>query len=92
MPTKTSPDPELLAVKALGFLAETPELLVRFMGLSGATPADLRDRIGDPGFLGGVLDFLLENDETTAAFCTAENIDPRSIHWARQQLSGGGRN
>jgi hypothetical protein len=84
----TSPDPELLALRALGFLADTPDNLARFLSLSGATPADLRERAEDRQFLGGVLDFLLGDDDMVRHFCAAEAIDPQTLHRARHRLSG----
>ncbi|HEX4160643.1 MAG TPA: DUF3572 domain-containing protein [Rhizomicrobium sp.] len=84
----TRPDPELLALRALGFLAETPDNLARFLSLSGATPADLRAHAEDPQFLGGVLDFLLGDDDMVRHFCAVETIDPQTVHLARHRLSG----
>ena len=82
-------DPELLALRVLGFLAETPDALARFLNQSGATPADIRTRADDPQFLGGVLDFLLGDDELVRHFCTAEAIDAHTVHLARHRLSLG---
>jgi hypothetical protein len=81
------PDPELLALKALGFLAEAPDALSRFLEQSAVTPAELRARADDPHFLGGVLDFLLSDDEMTERFCAAESIEPQALHLARHRLS-----
>ena len=83
----TPPDPELTALRALGFLAETPDALARFLNLSGATPADLRDLAGDPQFLGGVLDFLLSDDDLVRHFCAKEGVDAQAVHLARHRLS-----
>jgi hypothetical protein len=84
----TQPDPELLALSALGFLAETPDALGRFLGQSGTSLAELRARAGDLEFLGGVLDFLLAEDDLAGRFCAAENIAPHALHLARHRLSG----
>jgi hypothetical protein len=88
----TPPDPELLALRALGFLAETPEDLVRFLSMSGATPDDLRTQAEDPQFLCGVLDFLLSDDDMVRHFCAAEAIDPQTLHLARNRLTRSGAN
>ena len=82
-----APDPELLALRALGFLAETPDALGQFLSVSGATPADLRARAEDREFLGGVLDFLLADDEMARRFCAVEHVEPQAIHLARHRLS-----
>lgn len=50
---------EVLGIKALGWLAANEELLPVFMGASGASLSDLRDRAQDPNFLGAVLDLSL---------------------------------
>jgi hypothetical protein len=81
------PDPELLALRALGFLAETPDGLARFLDQSGVTPAELRARADDPHFLGGLLDFLLADDAMAGRFCAAEAIEPQALHLARHRLS-----
>ncbi|HEX3667269.1 MAG TPA: DUF3572 domain-containing protein [Rhizomicrobium sp.] len=82
-----SPDPELLALKALGYLAETPDALARFLNSSGATPADLRAQADDPQFLAGILDFLLADDEMARQFCADHGFDAQSLHVARRRLS-----
>jgi len=83
----TPADPELLALKALGFLAEEPDALANFLALSGAAPAELRARAQDPHFLGGVIDFLLADDQLAGRFCEAEGIAPQVLHLARHRLS-----
>ena len=44
-------DPEATAIAALGWLAQEPELLSRFLALSGIEPAHMRHAAGDPAFL-----------------------------------------
>jgi Protein of unknown function (DUF3572) len=83
----TAPDAELLALDALTFLAGSPDDLGRFVALSGAAPADIRTRAGDPEFLAGVLDFVLGDDELAARFCRSHSIDARMLHLARSRLS-----
>lgn len=83
----TAPDAELLAIAALTFLAGSPDDLARFVGLSGAMPADIRARAGDREFLAGVLDFMLGDDDIAARFCRSHSIDWRSLHIARSRLA-----
>ena len=82
------PDPELLALKALGFLAEEPDALSDFLAQSGAAPDELRARAEDPHFLGGVLDFVLADDKLAGRFCEAEGMEPQVLHLMRHRLSG----
>ena len=80
-------DAEVLALKALTFLADSPADLDRFMAQSGLAPADMRGLAGDRGFLSGVVDFLLSEDALLMRFCACESIDPGTMHLARAALS-----
>ena len=79
---------EILAIGALGFLAEDPERLGRFLALSGLGPKDLRDRAQDPAFLGGVLDHLLSDESLLFLFAESQGIDATLPAKARRQLPG----
>ena len=79
---------ETLALKALAFLAHSPEEIDRFVTLSGVAPADLRERAEEPEILAAVLDFLLTDDTRVTAFCEEAGIDPRELHAARRALPG----
>ena len=80
---------ELVAIKALGWIAGQPELSGAFLAATGATAEDLRIRADDPEFLGFVLDFLLADEEALVAFCTDAGIDPDRPMRARAGLPGG---
>ena len=88
-PTMTTASAETLALKALGYLADLPQALERFLGESGAEVPILRERASDPVFLAAVVDFLLADDGLAAGFCDAESLEPRSLHLARHLLPGG---
>ena len=81
---------EVLGLKALSWLASSDELLPVFLGSSGASISDLRDRVNDPEFLGAVLDFLLMDDSWVVAFCDNEGVAYASLVEARAMLPGGG--
>ena len=80
---------ETLALRALGWIAGHDDLLPVFLGASGASVSDLRERAADPDFLGAVLDFLLMDDAWVSAFCEAEGIACSDPMTARQLLPGG---
>ena len=80
---------EVLGIKALGWLAANEELLPVFMGASGASLSDLRDRAQDPDFLGAVLDFLLMDDAWVMAFCESATLPYEKLAEARAALPGG---
>jgi len=79
---------ELLAIQALGYLAEEPDRIARFVALSGMAPDDLRSHAADPAFLGGVLDFLLGDEATLVAFAAAAGVKPEAVMRARHALPG----
>lgn len=81
-------DAEILALKALAFLAQSPEDLDRFVALSGVTAHDLRARADEPEILAAVMDFLLADDGRITGFCESEAIPPQLIHAARRALPG----
>lgn len=92
MPPKTlAPDPEALAIAALGFLAEDQERLGRFLAITGLDPATLRAAARAPGFLGAVLDHLLADESLLLAFAANHQLVPASIASARTRLGGAWR-
>ncbi len=80
---------ETIGLKALGFLAETPDGLSRLLDISGIDVATLRSRAAEPEVLGAVLDFLLTDDALVQDFCKGESLDVRDVHRARHALPGG---
>ena len=79
---------EELAGDALGFLAEDPERLGRFLDLTGLTPATIRSAAGTPGFLLAVLEHLLADEPLLLAFASARGCNPAAVGRAREQLAG----
>ncbi|WP_114393824.1 DUF3572 domain-containing protein [Oleisolibacter albus] len=79
-------DAEGVALRAVAFLAGDEELLARFVTLTGCGPDQLRAGLSDPAFLGGVLDFLLGDEPTAAAFAAAEDLSPEDLARIRSRL------
>jgi hypothetical protein len=77
-----------LGLKALAFLATAAEDLQRFIVISGADAATLRERAGEPDFLAAVLDYLLANEPLLLEFCKTESLEPRDLHLAAARLGG----
>jgi hypothetical protein len=89
-PQPLSPEAaELLGLQALGWIAGQPELAGRLLAAAGASPDDLRDRAGDPEFLGFVLDFLLGDEAALLAFAADAGVAPDRPLRARVALPGG---
>lgn len=85
-PALSLDDAQTIALKAIAFIAADEELLPDFVALTGCGLDDIRSRIGDPGFLGGVLDFILGDEPTLLAFVAAEDLAPETPMAARNKL------
>ena len=84
-----SENSEVIALQALKWLAAQDELCTLFMGATGASEADLRERITDIDFLGSVLDFLLQDDSWVISFCDDNELAYDCVMRARVLLLGG---
>ena len=76
-----------VAVQALGFIAADRPLLDRFLAVTGINVADLRAAAATPGFLAGVLDFVLAHEPTLMAFAANQSLDPARVAAARESLA-----
>lgn len=81
-------DPETVAIQALSFLAGKPEELSHFLSLSGVDPTQLRQLVADQAFLGGLLDFLLQDEALLLVFAEESGLAPAAISVARRRLAG----
>ena len=80
---------ETVALKALGWLASQEDMLGGFLGTSGLAPDELRQRAGEPEFLGSVLDYILTDDAWVMAFCDENDLACDVPLAARRALPGG---
>ncbi|HEU0220877.1 MAG TPA: DUF3572 domain-containing protein [Paracoccaceae bacterium] len=80
---------EAVALAALRWLVAEPERAGQFLAATGAGPETLRACLGDPHFLGGVLDFLLASESLVTQFCEAEDLACDLPRRARAALPGG---
>ena len=55
---------------------------------TGVSPAEVRSAVNDPGFLAGLLDFLMSHEPTLIAFSEATGIAPEAVVNAHSILSG----
>ena len=78
----------MLAVQALGFIAEEPERLAGFLAVTGLASAGIREAALEPGFLAGVLEHMLGDESLLLAFAASAGIDPAGIARARRALGG----
>lgn len=87
--TRDSSSAETIGVSALGFIAADPELLGRFLAITGIEPTHIRQAATEPGFLAGVLDFVLAHEPTLLAFTSSADLDPSTVLKARRALPNG---
>lgn len=80
---------EHLAIQALSFIAGDAERLGGFLAATGIGPDQIRTAAREPGFLGGVLDYLASDEPLLLAFCTEAGFDPPLVEKARAVLGAG---
>ncbi|NUH66078.1 DUF3572 domain-containing protein [Sulfitobacter sp. S0837] len=85
----TSEAAEILALRALAWLAANDDLLPVFLSSTGATEANVKEQAADPVFLGAVLDFLMMDDAWVIGFCDHVALPYERIMEARAALPGG---
>ncbi|MGL4728260.1 MAG: DUF3572 domain-containing protein [Bosea sp. (in: a-proteobacteria)] len=79
---------EMLAIRALGFLASEEDRLERFLALTGIDPGSVREAAREPGFLAAVLDHVSGDETMLLAFAANAGISPTAITSARHVLAG----
>jgi len=86
-PAINAGEAELIALKALGFLANEPERFSRFLALSGVELGDIRAAAQNPQFLAGLLNHLLQDESLLLTFTAEQELDPRLPALAAEALS-----
>lgn len=81
--------PEALALSALGWILAEEARARRLLDMTGLTPDDLRERLGDPSLLAAVLRFLEAYEPDLVACAAALDVAPRELVEARQRLEEG---
>jgi uncharacterized protein DUF3572 len=80
---------EEIAVAALGFIAAGPELLARFLAITGIEAHAIRSAAREPGFLAGVLYFVAAHEPTLLDFADKADVKPEAILQAMRALPQG---
>ena len=76
----------MLAIQALGFIAEDPQRLADFFAATGITAEQIRAVAAEPAFLAGVLEHMLGDESLLLAFAANAGIDPAEVARARGVL------
>ena len=79
-----------LASLCLNHLAQNPEQLADFMGITGLSPDGLRTAIGTQSFGRGLIDYVVQNEPLLLAICAANHLQPDSVMrvWAKLNPAG----
>lgn len=80
---------EEIGIAALGFLAEEPARLGRFLSLSGMSPAELTAQAAEPHMLAAILAYVLNDESLLLVFAAEKQIDPEHVGPAQMLLEGG---
>ena len=75
-----------LAVSALIFIAADPDRLMRFLGITGLGPDNLRTAAADPAFLGSVLEYLVADEKLLVEFAADAGLKPEAVARAHEAL------
>ena len=80
---------EIIAIRAIEWLASQENEFQNFKTLTGITVEDIRSRLNDPEFLASVMDFILASEKRLLEFCEDIQIAPELLIQLRQFLPGG---
>ena len=81
-------DAETIALQALGFLADDPQRVTRFLSLTGSDAGQLRAEAKNREFQAATLEYMLGDESLLLAFCQEAGIDPVAIGPAYALLGG----
>ena len=80
-----------IAISAISHIASDERMVLAFLQYAGLSPDGLREQASDPAFLGGVLDFVLGDEEIAASFCNDQGMTGEDLMRARLALPGAAR-
>ena len=81
---------QTIAYQALAWLVADDELCPIFLGSTGGSADDLREKATDPAFLAAVLEFITMDDKWVIAFCDSVGLAYDQPLRARYALPGAG--
>lgn len=79
---------EAVAIQALTFIAADTDRLGRFLAVTGIGPAEIRTASSEPGFLRGVLEYLVADEALLTAFAAEAGLRPEDPAKALAALGG----
>ena len=85
-PNDAPEDAYLLALNALAATLADQRLAERFVSITGLSPPDLKQRVGDPAFLANFLRFLEGHEPDLVDIAAAIAVKPGQLVAARERL------
>lgn len=82
-------DTDQIAIDVLGYIASEPDLMKRFLDLTGIEADGIREAAGQPGFFVGVLDFLLAYERDLDDYTYRTGTPQETVAIARDKLDAG---
>ncbi|MCB1444259.1 MAG: DUF3572 domain-containing protein [Rhizobiaceae bacterium] len=79
---------EAMAIRILGWLTGQPELLGRFLALTGIEAGSIRRAAAEPGFLAGLTGFVMAHEPTLMAFCAENDVKADRVSACHHRLAG----
>jgi hypothetical protein len=89
--TATLDNPEVIALRALGFVSSDRDQLNRLLLHTGMTRTDLTQQPIAQRHLAAILDFLLSNETTLLKFSRAVDLPPEAAYEARRLFNHTGK-
>lgn len=83
---ETNEQAAAIALAALGWTLQDNGRAERLLALTGLTPDDLRNRLGDPSVLAAILGFLESYEPDLIACADALDIQPSRLISAKAEL------
>lgn len=93
-PRSTQEAAEAVAIQALTYIAGDAERLGQFLAVTGVGSAQIRTAAAEPGFLVGVLEYLISDEALLTAFAADAGLRPPDAvkalvilggsHWERE--------
>lgn len=80
---------ESIAISGLAFVAQDHELMRRFLDLTGVDADSIRQAAREPGFLAGVLQFIIAHEPTLLRFSADSGVPPEKAVLAIESLPFG---
>lgn len=80
---------EILATRALAWLAADPDLMAGFFGSTGLGPQDVAAAVTQPEGLAAIMDYIFSDDHLVLRAAEHLGVSPEKLIHARAQLPGG---